>query len=434
MQLEWVNNASFILQSGSVRLICDPWIEGTIFNGGWKLLSETKFRYQDFADITHMWISHEHPDHFSPPNLTRIPEECRRKITLLFHHTKDRRVLKFCHTLGFQVYEMPEHESVTLADDFRVVCGRQGLLDSWLAIYAEGRSLLNMNDCVFERRREWAQVGRIVGKVDVLLSQFSYANWVGNPDDFASHKEHADMKRAQLQAQIRLFRPEIYVPFASFIYFSHAENFFMNRAVNHVRDVYEFAAQELGVPTVVLYPGDRWQVGEPRDSSESIRKYELDFQRAMAEPCETATSVPLTKLQTAAHAFIRKCAHKNKRVVLNSLRPSVVHLRDLGINVELSYRHGLAESNKGQPDIIMASDSLLYCLSNDWGGECLAINGRYEVPPGRNPQWFFWIFRVPAHNRIGTLVGLAFVARVAIRKTWRAIMKFARFGMAVSVR
>jgi len=75
MFIDWVNNASFILESAGVRLICDPWLDGTIFNSGWKLLSETKLRYEDFGDITHIWLSHEHPDHFSPPNLRSIPEQ-----------------------------------------------------------------------------------------------------------------------------------------------------------------------------------------------------------------------------------------------------------------------------------------------------------------------------------------------------------------------
>ena len=235
----------------------------------------------------------------------------------------------------------------------------------------------------------------------------------------------ADRKRAELRTQIRILQPAMFVPFASFIYFSHAENFFMNRAVNRIPDVYEFATHELQVPTVVPYPGDHWEVDAPRDSSESIRRYEVDLSRALAAPPETSPSIPITRLQLAADAFIRKCTHKNKPVLLNALMPSVIHLRDLGIDVEFSYRHGLAEVNGKQADIIMSSDSLLYCLINDWGGECLAINGRYEVPAGRNAQWFFWIFRVPAHNRIGNPVDFGFLARQVVQQSRRAIVNYA---------
>ncbi len=340
---------------------------------------------------------------------------------MLFHETRDKRVLKFCKALGFALQELPEEEPVLLAQDFKLICGRQGLLDSWLAVFAEGKTVLNMNDCLYDRRRQLVGIKAKVGKVDLLLSQFSFANWVGNPGDHASHRQHAYRKRAELGMQIRYLQPAVFIPFASFIYFSHAENFFMNTAINGIRDVYELASHKLRVPTVVLYPGDRWEVGAPRDSSESIWCYEVDSERAMAAPPETTPSAPLAQLQRAAEAFIRKCAHRNTRALLNAMAPSVVHLRDLGVNVQISYRHGLAEVEGRPPDITMSSDSLLYCLTNDWGGECLAINGRYEVPAGRNPQWFFWMFRVPAHNRIGSPVDFGFLARQMVRRSRRAI-------------
>ena len=188
MRIEWVNNAAFILSSGSVRLMCDPWLEGKIFNGGWKLLSETRFPYGDFAYIMHIWISHEHPDHFSPPTPRRIPEAYRRGITILFHYTKDKRVLNACRSLGFKTWELREKELVDLAPDFRLMCGRQGLLDSWLAVFAEGKTLLNMNDCVFDRKGQLKTIKSLVKRPDVLLSQFSYANWVGNPEDHECHR------------------------------------------------------------------------------------------------------------------------------------------------------------------------------------------------------------------------------------------------------
>ena len=152
MLIEWVNHASFVVESGSIHLICDPWLDGTAFNHGWRLISPTVFRYEDFARITHIWFSHEHPDHFSPSNVRCIPEHFRRKITVLFHYTKDKRLLNVCKAYGFQVQELPEFEQVELAAGFRLICGRQGLIDSWMAIFAECKSILNMNDSIFRQR------------------------------------------------------------------------------------------------------------------------------------------------------------------------------------------------------------------------------------------------------------------------------------------
>jgi hypothetical protein len=106
MLMRWVNHASFLLETGKIKLICNPWIEGTAFNNGWRLVSPTKCACQDFAGVTHIWFSHEHPDHFSPSNLHSIPEEFRRRITVLFRRTEDKRSIKVCAAMGFATREM----------------------------------------------------------------------------------------------------------------------------------------------------------------------------------------------------------------------------------------------------------------------------------------------------------------------------------------
>lgn len=131
----WVNHASSILEHDGVRLICDPWIEGTAFNNGWRLLSPTKFQYTDFAGISYIWFSHEHPDHFALPNLRKIPDEIRRRITVLFHFTKDKRVLNVCKSLGFSTQELPESQWVRVAN-LDLLCGRNEEIDSWIGMKA----------------------------------------------------------------------------------------------------------------------------------------------------------------------------------------------------------------------------------------------------------------------------------------------------------
>lgn len=56
------------------------------------------------------------------------------------------------------------------------------------------------------------------------------------------------------RCDIQMFEPATFIPFASFIYFSHAENSFMNTAINRIGGVYEFTTRRLGVSTVVLIP------------------------------------------------------------------------------------------------------------------------------------------------------------------------------------
>ena len=66
--IEFVNHASVIISYDEISILSDPWYKGTVFNNGWKLIHEledTKI-YDVIKKITHIYISHEHPDHFSP--------------------------------------------------------------------------------------------------------------------------------------------------------------------------------------------------------------------------------------------------------------------------------------------------------------------------------------------------------------------------------
>src|SRR3982750_30517 len=102
MEIEWVNHASFIIGYDGMRLICDPWLEGTAFANGWALLSTTVFSFEAFKSLPHIWFSHEHPDHFSPPNINKIPKEYKKNITVLFQATVDRKVPEYCNKAGFK--------------------------------------------------------------------------------------------------------------------------------------------------------------------------------------------------------------------------------------------------------------------------------------------------------------------------------------------
>jgi UDP-MurNAc hydroxylase len=413
MQLEWVNHAGFIIHAGSLHLMTDPWIEGPAFNNGWKLLSLTQFRYADFERITHVWVSHEHPDHFSPPNLKRIPEQFRARIQFLFHHTKDKRVVNLSKAMGFPVQELPPGEWVDLGGRVSIICGTQGLIDSWMAVKAGNTLLLNLNDCVFARESSLNQIKYLLqpaGPIDVLLTQFSYANWVGNPGDHASQRFHAAKKRAEMSRQLKLFRPKAFIPFASFVVFSHAENAWMNEGINRIGYVYQFSVNDLGVSTQVLYPGDIWTAGEPRSSIEAISNYERDLEEALASKPEQGPPIPFERLREIATRFVVEAKAKNNRMLLWAIPPATIRLSDLAVTVELSYRKGLLLSD-GNPDIITSSDSLAYCMMYEWGGDTLAINGRYQVPAQGNVDRFFRIFRVPAHNSAGNSVNLGFLSR-----------------------
>jgi UDP-MurNAc hydroxylase len=433
MHITWVNHASFIAHSGSIAVLSDPWIEGAVFDNGWSLLSKTKFTFDDFAGVTHIFFSHEHPDHFNPPNIRQIPEASRRNIRVLFHETRDKRVVRYCNSLGFATQELPEDVWISLSENVEVLCGRNGRIDSWLAVRADGKTILNLNDCVFDYDSELLRISKLVGRPEVLFTQFSYANWVGNPDDYEEHRRHARAKLLQMKRQVEVLRPEMLVPCASFVWFSHQENYFANREANRIDDVYRFATEEIPVKTVVLYPGDVWNTSDgPADSSEALRHYREDYAAIERRPLIRSESVSLEKLQNAYHSFRRKLVARNKQAFLYAIPASIVLVSDLGIKLGISALNGIQVLGDGEtPDITLSSEALLYCYLYDWGGDTLAINGRYVVPPGGNPARFFLNFRVPAYNATGLQFDIPLMLDIARRYVGRkfgisAIQKISR--------
>jgi UDP-MurNAc hydroxylase len=334
-------------------------------------------------------------------------------------------VLRLCKGLGFKTQEMPLERPVHLSSRVQLTTGPNDLIDSWLAIQCDNNLILNLNDCVFSDV-ELEELRGKVGKPMLLLTQFSYANWVGNPGDWHAHRRHAAHKRDQIRRQIEILQPLNLIPFASYVVFAHEENFDFNKEANQVSDIHRFTTEELKVPTVVLYPGDRWEIGTPHDSSNAIRQYQLDYEAAIHRgPAHRKTPVSLAQLRSAQESYFRKMHAKHRRLVLACIPSSTAYIRDLEVSVRLSFREGLTVSEilPGQTDIALSADSLRYCYLYDWGGDTLAVNGRYEVPQGGHPDRFFWNFRPGMYSATGRRLGFRFLLSQIVKRGRQAISK-----------
>jgi L-ascorbate metabolism protein UlaG (beta-lactamase superfamily) len=92
--IEFVNHACVIIDTGHERILTDPWLGGTAFDDGWSLVAETGRTINDL-DFSHIWISHEHPDHFSPRDLKALAPERIAKTPLFYQRTPDGKVAAF---------------------------------------------------------------------------------------------------------------------------------------------------------------------------------------------------------------------------------------------------------------------------------------------------------------------------------------------------
>ena len=384
MKLKFLNHASVLFDCGSVKILTDPWYSGKVFNEGWSLVCDGKTDINEL-DFNFLWYSHEHPDHFRPEELKKIPSNKRGDI--LFQKTADQKVAEYCKHLGFCVMELRDCDLVNIGG-VQVQCGQSHGFDSWLRVTHEGKTALNVNDCRVETKEDVLTVKEIVGDVDVLLTQFGWANWVGNKGDDKSRATARRMAFERTGNQIKYLKPNHIIPFASFCTFSHEENVHCNEGQITAREfVYSYPDETV----VVLSPEEEWEVGDSHDTEGSLQKWENLYSNSTT-PLGKSEVVSLSVLNSAFEGMKEKLNKNNDMVKLRkfftapgeaaTLPPTTIRLSDYGSNTTVVFNifdDKLKFLSHLNYDVSMSSNSLLFLMKFAWGRGTLTVNGRFQA-------------------------------------------------------
>ena len=264
-EIQFINHASILISYKEIHLISDPWYEGHAFNNGWSLLYENE---KDFISnifeekVTHIWISHEHPDHFSIGFFKKYRNIIlKNRIKILFQETRDKRVISFLLKNNFPFKEIKFKKQYNLSNNFSIKCIKDGFYDSALLINCGNKKILNLNDCQVNDHKKALEIKKLTGSVDLLLSQFSYAAWKGGVDNYKWRQKSALEKINSIKAQLRCLQPDYFLPFASFIYFCNPENFYMNDSINTPRSVLS-ALKDQKSSILIMKPNDKFNFGK----------------------------------------------------------------------------------------------------------------------------------------------------------------------------
>jgi UDP-MurNAc hydroxylase len=389
-EIEFVNHASVIVKGKNTSILTDPWYQGDAFNKGWNLLTETS---DDDAEIilkkiTHIWISHEHPDHFSILFFKKFSKLIiARSIKVLFQNTSDKRVVGFLKKAGLKCIELRFNEKLSLDDKFSVTCIKDGFYDSGLLIENENEKILNLNDCEVTSINRAKEVLGVTGKVDVLLTQFSFAAWKGGKLNKKWRKQAAEEKLETMKMQIEYFAPKIVIPFASFIYFSNQENFYLNDAVNKPSEVKKVLANSIA-KIVFMKPKDI--LG---GTNESILSSDaIDFWDALYEglPKRKKHSFQLFKEAQISVAFDQYCNRisNNNNILLMRIcrflspisifKPIIVEVTDLKSSYEIDYIKRKITKTNASSALTMKSEVLYFMFKNSFGFDTMTVNGCFE--------------------------------------------------------
>lgn len=425
--LEFVNHASVLLSDGQVGVLSDPWYAGEVFHRGWSLLvqNDPAAIREVLARTDYIWISHEHPDHFSPPFFRQFSGEIRaRGIRILFQRTRDARVCDFLRAQGFAVIEMGEGKELQLAPRFTVQIVRCDLYDSALLAHIDGVRVFNLNDCPLTRSEVLQAFAARHGSCDVLLTQFSYAAWKGGRARSDWRARAAQAKLAVIERQVAALKPRAVVPFASFVRFSHTLNAYMNDAVNTPARVVQALS---GLPTrlVFMQPGERQALSLLQPNPASVDFWQARFTEIPGAPLsDYEASLPRETLCEACARWQARVRRQNAiwlmRLACRALpiRPfaaTTVHVIDQPLCLRFDpFRVCEALPADAPADIALHSASLEFQFDHDFGFDTLFVNGCFEECTAGGFERFARCVVIGSLNAMGVNVAPSVVRRLDV--------------------
>jgi hypothetical protein len=388
MNIQFYTHACFSVENEDAILLNDPYLNGTAFNDGWDLIVDNVVFDRFTEKKLFIYYSHEHPDHFSIPFLKSINKEIRNEITIIFQKTRDKRVKSFLENQGFAVLELDDRGKAKISNGFFITIGQVPFYDSWALIEVDGKKILNANDCILETPDRVQDIQKITASVDILFTQFSYANWVeGGSSDRTSRALLAKEKLQRIRMQSEVLKPSFIVPFASMVRFCHIENSYMNDEINTPEETIEFINDNTGSDAFLMTPYENWDGKSSKSNQSAIQFWKEAYEKALKRPLiEPKKSYDFSEIKLACDEMrLRVKEHNSKALIFlldtfELLPRQSIKIIDLDCYVNFSWRRGLIRANRETEHryVEMTSESLYFLFKFDHGIDTLNVNARFS--------------------------------------------------------
>jgi len=381
MKITFISQASIRVKTSDCTILTDPWYMGTAFNDAWKLLPAPVWDNSMLDDIDFLWISHEHPDHFHIATLKSFPQAFKDRVTLLFQKNNTDKMPNAFSKLGFKNIMLLNNRKIyDITPKTRVYVSQIGQMDSSLAVMNEGTTILNLNDCE-ANTIDCKNFVKDLGKIDIVLNQFSMAGYNG----FYDYENHLPQTaRTIIQNMIDNHRDlgaRYSIPFASNLYFCTEDNKYMNDFGNTPTKVYEvFKKENLGM--IVLYANETLDTDHPEthDNIASMARY--DYLYAHGEKIiDKPPVISLDKIREAVKKRSEQLKTKFPGWIMKKLTEVNILIPDLDITVALSLNTGeVKELSKGTDfDLVVYSQPLHFAFDTPWGVQTMGVGARFRI-------------------------------------------------------
>lgn len=390
--IQFINHASFKLSNGKKSILTDPWYNGSVFNNSWNLIYENNNHEIEaiINDVDFIWISHEHPDHFSIPFFKIFKNLIQKNnIQILFQETYDKRVVNFLKKNEFDVIEVKDNTNFTIDNDFYIKIVKYGIYDSAILFYIDNTKIFNLNDCPIRSERELLKFKKSYGVCDILLSQFSYAAWKGDEKEINKRINAANEKINTLKNQINILKPKVYLPIASLIWFSHIENHFMNDSINKINDLPEKLSDNK-INVIVMSPYEKQKINNLTQNINSLDFWEDNYKKIKSFKKNNYTdSITLKELLTNSEIYKLNTFQNNSKILMYCVKilsfnyffsKISIYLTDINKVYNFDFfKNDYISDQINNYDVKIHSTSLNFIFKNTFGFDTLTVNGLLKV-------------------------------------------------------
>ncbi len=419
-----INHASILISNGKKNLLTDPWFSKSVFDDSWSLLFENKEKdiKRILNNLNYIWISHEHPDHFSTNFFEQFGSIIKLKnINIIFQKTLDRRVVRFLNKQGFKTIELTDGEEFEIDSSFIVTVQKYDFYDSSLIAKVNNFKIFNLNDCSMNSEQDIIKFKKKYGVCDFLFSQFSYAAWKGGKTNIEWRKKAAELKIQTIIKQSKILEAKYTIPFASFIFFSDKYNYYLNDSVNKPSNIIE---KTNGNKTKFLFlkPYQKLMLESPKLTKEGEIFWEVKF-NSIKNKEKVNMVYSYNELNFFFESYLARISKKNSFIFIQILykikffkifQPVIIKISDLDITCIIDIAKKLFCKSDLVADIEMNSRSLKLILCRDHGFDTLTISGCFEEIKKNGFIKMTKLFALENLNNLGIYLNFKIFFKIAI--------------------
>lgn len=260
MKLEIVSHACCSVQTDKVRLVVDPWLNGSVYWGAWWHCPAPVFDDSIFQS-DYVYLTHWHFDHMHEESLQLFDKSCHLLVPKFPVSIMAQELRK----MGFtNVTELDHGKTLSLASDFKLTSFQVSYQDdSVCVIEADDVVIVDVNDAK-PLPRAWKDLQQRFPHVDFMLRSHSPAWSYPSAYSFDRPEEAIavtrDSYKSAFRSAVSMLKPRYAVPFASSVCHPHQQVLAENEDIISAFELQDYLDEHpLAVTALAIMPhGSSW--------------------------------------------------------------------------------------------------------------------------------------------------------------------------------